>query len=187
MPRSASTTSNGSRHSKAGDAQACRELSDETSRYVSVEHAPVRRQRRQLLPPTPSGSRRPGWLSIGSLARSWWPETGLTRAATSPAQMTPRSGGDVTHFSGNYLRILRRQADGGWKMIREMADQRPARPTGQMTHQERCRCDAAICVSIISLLMVFAWPAFGQNAGKLAAHWRGLRRAALLAAHGNQP
>jgi ketosteroid isomerase-like protein len=37
------------------------------------------------------------------------------------ATSQPRSGGETTHFSGNYLRILRRQEDGGWKMIREMA------------------------------------------------------------------
>jgi ketosteroid isomerase-like protein len=40
-------------------------------------------------------------------------------AFTSDA--TPKAGGETVRFSGNYLRILRRQPDGGWKMIREMA------------------------------------------------------------------
>lgn len=34
---------------------------------------------------------------------------------------TPKAGGAVQRFTGYYLRILRRQADGSWKMIREMA------------------------------------------------------------------
>lgn len=38
------------------------------------------------------------------------------------ATMTPKAGGATQHFSGNYLRILKRQADGSWKMIREMAN-----------------------------------------------------------------
>ncbi|HEY0342190.1 MAG TPA: DUF4440 domain-containing protein [Steroidobacteraceae bacterium] len=41
-------------------------------------------------------------------------------AFTSDA--TPKAGGQPLRFSGNYLRILRRQPDGGWKMIREMAN-----------------------------------------------------------------
>jgi ketosteroid isomerase-like protein len=41
---------------------------------------------------------------------------------------TPKAGGDTTHTSGNFLRIYRRQADGSWRMVRDMfnSDQ-PAR------------------------------------------------------------
>ena len=46
----------------------------------------------------------------------WAYECGYFTAASQP-----RGGGEVTHFTGNYLRILRRQSDGSWKMVREMA------------------------------------------------------------------
>lgn len=47
------------------------------------------------------------------------------------AESQPKSGGEVSHFSGNYLRILRRQADGSWKMIREMASSDQPVPAGK--------------------------------------------------------
>jgi ketosteroid isomerase-like protein len=42
---------------------------------------------------------------------------------------TPKAGGDTTHTSGNFLRIYRRQADGSWRMVRDMfnSDQPPRR------------------------------------------------------------
>lgn len=44
----------------------------------------------------------------------------------------PKSGGNASHTSGNFLRIYRRQRDGSWRMTRDMfnSDQ-PTRPPAQ--------------------------------------------------------
>ena len=43
---------------------------------------------------------------------------------------TPKAGGNTTRTSGSFLRIYRRQADGGWRMVRDMfnSDQPPRPP-----------------------------------------------------------
>lgn len=42
---------------------------------------------------------------------------------------TPKAGGNTTRTSGNFLRIYRRQADGSWRMTRDMfnSEQPPAK------------------------------------------------------------
>ncbi len=39
---------------------------------------------------------------------------------TFTVDATPKAGGETRKMRGNYLRIYRRQADGHWKMIRDM-------------------------------------------------------------------
>jgi len=76
------------------------------------------------------------WLAKTTVREHWVPRdlvvTGdwAYECGYFTAEMQQKSGGATTHFSGNYLRILRRQADGSWKMIREMAaSDRPPDPT----------------------------------------------------------
>ena len=68
------------------------------------------------------------WLAKNTVREQWYPRdlvvTGdwAYECGYFTATSQPKGGGAETHFTGNYLRILRRQADGSWKMIREMAN-----------------------------------------------------------------
>lgn len=69
-----------------------------------------------------------------SIAETWTPvETVVTgdwayQRGTFTVAATPKAGGAARNTSGNFLRIYRRQADGQWRMIRDMfnSDQPPA-------------------------------------------------------------
>jgi len=64
---------------------------------------------------------------------TWTPvETVITgdwayQRGTFTVDATPKAGGTTRRTSGNFLRIYRRQADGSWRMIRDMfnSDQPP--------------------------------------------------------------
>jgi ketosteroid isomerase-like protein len=51
---------------------------------------------------------------------------------TFTVNATPKAGGNTSHSTGTFLRIYRKQANGEWRMVRDMfnSDQ-PAKPLGQ--------------------------------------------------------
>jgi ketosteroid isomerase-like protein len=51
---------------------------------------------------------------------------------TYTVNATPKAGGNTSHSTGNFLRIYRKQANGEWRMVRDMfnSDQ-PSKPLGQ--------------------------------------------------------
>jgi ketosteroid isomerase-like protein len=104
----------------AGDAKTLRELSDENHTTFPSNMPPFEGRDANY-------AANSKWFERVRAVEHWQPREIVVAGDwayecghfTSESQ--PRSGGEVTHFSGNYLRILRRQTDGSWKMIREMA------------------------------------------------------------------
>jgi ketosteroid isomerase-like protein len=76
------------------------------------------------------------WFEKFNVSESWYPRDLVVSGDWAyecgyfTATSQPKAGGEVSHFTGNYLRILRRQSDGSWKMTREMAaGDRPTSPS----------------------------------------------------------
>jgi ketosteroid isomerase-like protein len=104
----------------AGDAKTLRELTDENHVTFPSNMPPFEGREANY-------AANSKWFEQFSVVEHWQPRDIVVAGDWAyecghfTAESQPKSGGEVAHFSGNYLRILRRQTDGGWKMIREMA------------------------------------------------------------------
>ncbi len=65
------------------------------------------------------------WTPVETVVAGDW----AYQRGTFTVAATPKAGGSTTRTSGNFMRIYRRQPDGGWRMIRDMfnTDQPPPR------------------------------------------------------------
>jgi ketosteroid isomerase-like protein len=65
-------------------------------------------------------------FELNNFEEHWYPlETVVSgdiayERGTYTVDAAPKAGGDKRHVAGSFLRIYRRQPDGGWKMIRDM-------------------------------------------------------------------
>jgi ketosteroid isomerase-like protein len=104
----------------AGDAETLRELTDESHITFPSNLPPLEGREANY-------AANSKWFEKFRVVEHWQPRDIVVAGDWAyecghfTAESQPQSGGEVAHFSGNYLRILRRQRDGGWKMIREMA------------------------------------------------------------------
>ena len=63
------------------------------------------------------------WTPVETVVAGDW----AYQRGTFTVAATPRAGGSTTKTNGNFLRIYRRQANGEWRMIRDMFNSEQAR------------------------------------------------------------